>query len=659
VEVASPGEFARKSVANAHRNGGRSGIRVLHHIEMMVERRDFKHFSGRETHFVRKRDDMVGRDATERVLNLVEMFDQEIATSRLVAEQGSDLFERLRIDGTALGGAALLLFSFIVDRPGWARGDAQEARQVDRFHERFLVDKPRRRLLALLRDRNAQSVEAATVLERFTFVQGRAIVGLSLGGFVKCSVLGVCQGSPDDVAAFCAAFGRRRARYPIAFINGVEPFAFVHQIDSYPFETDLRRLGSKAVTVNELFKVRPPREALETLLRHCVPLERSETVELTHALGRVTAVGILANETLPAFARSTMDGYAVRAADTFGASESAPAYLGLCGEIAMGRLATFPVGAFETARIHTGAMLPPGADAVVMVEETNARGAEIEILGSVAPGENIVGVGEDIRAGDVAVPAGRRLRAADLGGLSALGRTQVRVVARPRIAILSTGDEVVDVAASPEIGQVRDVNAATVAAVVAAAGGTVVPCGIAPDNEAQLELRARVALDDADALVMSAGSSVSYRDYTARVVERLGAPGILVHGIAIKPGKPTLLAVAGGKPVVGLPGNPASALVLAWRVVAPLVRRLGGEVQGDEFEAEIDAVLTAPIRSRPGREDYVPCSLERDRDGIVRATPIFGKSNLIFTLVRSDGMLVVPLDRSGFATGAAVRVILP
>ncbi|MBD5607060.1 MAG: molybdopterin molybdenumtransferase MoeA, partial [Candidatus Eremiobacteraeota bacterium] len=207
---------------------------------------------------------------------------------------------------------------------------------------------------------------------------------------------------------------------------------------------------------------------------------------------------------------------------------------------------------------------------------------------------------------------------------------------------------------------VRDVNATTVAAVIAAAGGEAISCGIVPDDEAELEHAARAALVDADALIMSAGSSVSYRDFTARVVERLGSPGILVHGIAIKPGKPTLLAVAGGKPIVGLPGNPASALVLAWRIVAPLVRRLGGEAAAAaDVENAIEAVLSAPVRSRPGREDYVPCTLDRDADGSVIATPLFGKSNLIFTLVRAHGTIVVPLDRSGFAAGATVRVIVP
>jgi molybdopterin molybdotransferase len=327
-----------------------------------------------------------------------------------------------------------------------------------------------------------------------------------------------------------------------------------------------------------------------------------------------------------------------------------------------------PVGPREAVRTHTGAMLPPGADAVVMVEDTNLHpsrsgaAAEVEVLAAAAPGENVLTIGEDVRAGSTAVPAGRRLRAADAGGLAALGVTTVTVRARPRIAILSTGDEVVPVAATPGRAQVRDVNATTVAAVVTQAGGIAVPCGIAPDRAGDLERALRDALDAADAVVLSAGSSVSVRDLTAQVVARLGSPGVLVHGIAIKPGKPTVLAICDGKPVVGLPGNPVSALVVAWRVVRPLVRLLGGE-QVDEDglgdEHELSALLDVPVPSRPGREDFVPCALARDRDGVLHATPLFGSSNLIFTLVRADALIAVPLDRSGLGAGETVRVVVP
>lgn len=419
--------------------------------------------------------------------------------------------------------------------------------------------------------------------------------------------------------------------------------------------------------MSELFTVRTPADAFAAFRRVCSPIGRAEIVPLEAAQDRVVAEDVLAVETLPAFARATMDGYAVRASDTHGASEQSPAYLRLVGDVPTGVVPAAPVGTGTAVRIHTGAMLPPGADAVVMVEDTNTHAQpggvpEVEVLAAAAPGENVLAVGEDVREGDVAVPAGRRLRAADLGGLAALGVTRVRVAARPRIAILSTGDEVVPPSRTPGPAQVRDINATTLAAVVSRAGGIPVPRGIAPDDEAELELALRGALANADAVVLSAGSSVSVRDLTARVVGRLGAPGVLVHGIAIRPGKPTVLAVCDGVPIVGLPGNPASALVVAWRIVRPLVRVLGGEhVDEDGLgdERELSAILDVPLPSRPGREDFVPCRLARDADGRLHAVPIFGASNLIFTLVRSDGLIAVPLDRSGLGAGETVRVVVP
>jgi molybdopterin molybdotransferase len=414
--------------------------------------------------------------------------------------------------------------------------------------------------------------------------------------------------------------------------------------------------------VHELFTVLPPGEAFATLVRACSPVERSEIVPLTVACGRVAAEDVRAAETLPAFPRSTMDGYAVRAADTHGASEQSPAYLRVVGDVPTSVVPPVAVGPGQAVRTHTGAMVPAGADAVVMVEDTNLHGSEVEVLAAAAPGENVLAIGEDIVAGAIAVRSGRRLRAADAGGLAALGVATLRVRERPRIAILSTGDEIVPVDAVPGPAQVRDVNTTTLAATVAAAGGLPLVRGIVADDLAALEEAAASALADADALVLSAGSSVSLRDHTAEVVGRLGTPGVLVHGIAIRPGKPTVLALCDGKPVVGLPGNPASALVVAWRIVRPLVRFLGGEPIAEDGlgdERERRAVLEVSVPSRPGREDFVPCTLALDGGGGLRATPIFGASNLIFTLVRADALIAVPLDRSGLSAGEQVRVIVP
>jgi molybdopterin molybdotransferase len=311
----------------------------------------------------------------------------------------------------------------------------------------------------------------------------------------------------------------------------------------------------------------------------------------------------------------------------------------------------------SAARIHTGGMLPEGADAVVMVEQTQALGEQaIEVLRPVALGENVIPVGDDVRAGQLLFPRGQRLRPQDLGGLAGLGITNVPVVASPRVAILATGDEVVPADQDIEPGQVRDINSYTIAAQTLRAGGEPILCGIAPDDADALTRMAAAALAQADMLIISAGSSVSTRDVTARVIGELGRPGVLVHGVAMHPGKPTILASADGKPVFGLPGNPVSTMVAFDLFARPALLRMLGVFATEDTgntaspalasEATVRARLARNVASHPGSEDFVPVRLT-ERDGELWAEPVFGKSNLIFTMARADGMLRVPLDRAG------------
>jgi molybdopterin molybdotransferase len=322
-------------------------------------------------------------------------------------------------------------------------------------------------------------------------------------------------------------------------------------------------------------------------------------------------------------------------------------------------------------------MLPPGGDAVVMVENTQQLDeATIEVVRAVAVGENIIPIGDDVRVGQPLLPRGHRLRPQDLGGLAGVGINDVAVVARPRVAILATGDEVVPPEREVAPGQIRDVNTYTIAGLTRRAGGEPIPQGIAPDNLAELRRMAVVALAAADVLIVSAGSSVSTRDMTAQAIGDLGAPGVLVHGVSIHPGKPTILAVADGKPVFGLPGNPVSTMVAFELFVKPALLRLQGVVTTDStegaehdqasairsansasFVAQVRARLARNIASHPGREDFVPVRLV-ERDGAVWAEPVFGKSNLIFTMVRADGIVQVPLDRAGLYAGDDVVVRL-
>lgn len=400
----------------------------------------------------------------------------------------------------------------------------------------------------------------------------------------------------------------------------------------------------------EFFKVLLPEDALRVLLEHLPATPRPESVAAAEALGRFTARPVIAPVAVPAFPRSMMDGYAVRAQDTFGASATLPAYLTLAGEVPMGAGPGFDLRPGQCALVHTGGMLPPGADAVVMLELTQAaRADEIEVLRAVAPGENILQVGDDIAAGAELFPAGHALRAQDLGGLAALGFTSVEVARRPRVALLATGDEVVPPEVTPALGQVRDVNSYAVAGQVARAGGLPLRAGIAPDQYDALKALAQAALAEADMLVLSAGSSVSVRDMTAAVVNELGRPGLLVHGVALKPGKPAILAVCDGKPVIGLPGNPVSAMVVTELFVVPALYRLQGAAE-PPAPRTVRARLAHNVPSQAGRVDYTPARLVQ-REGETWAEPIFGKSNQIFTLVFADGMLVTPADANGLQAG--------
>lgn len=382
-----------------------------------------------------------------------------------------------------------------------------------------------------------------------------------------------------------------------------------------------------------------------------------ETVETRDALGRVTAETLFSPEPLPAFPRSTVDGYAVRSADTHGASASLPAYLAVVGEVAMGQKARVQVGVGQAALVHTGGEVPPGADAVVMLENTQpATKDQIEVVRAAAAGENVIQVGEDIRPGDEVLLPGHVLRPQDIGGLLALGITQIKVARRPVVAILATGDEVIPPETPLQPGQIRDINSYTIAGQTREAGGLPVAMGIVPDDFDALRRRTAAALAQADMVVLSAGSSVSVRDMTARVFDELGEPGVLVHGVALKPGKPTILGLVNGKPVIGLPGNPVSAMVVYSLFGAPMIWRLQGAPPQEK--PSLSATLAVNVPSTAGREDFVPARLRRDQAGALWAEPIFGKSNMIYTLVRADGLIHVPMDATGLRAGEQVEVRL-
>ena len=425
----------------------------------------------------------------------------------------------------------------------------------------------------------------------------------------------------------------------------------------------------------EFLSLLPPDEALTLLLSHLLQtVTDSERIEVSSSLGRVLAEDIIAPHPLPDFQRSTVDGYAVRARDTHGASDSLPAYLKLNGEVPMGDAPEFKVGAGQCSLIHTGGMVPDGADAVVMLEYTGQTGSdEIEVVRAVAEGENVIRVGEDVAQGQVVQTKGSLIRPAEIGGLMALGITEVNVIAKVRVGLISTGDEVVHPGASPRPGQVRDVNSYTLKALVEKAGGIAQLYGIVPDRFEAVKQIAGIALSESDLLIITAGSSASTRDMTADVIRSLGAPGVLVHGVNTRPGKPTILGACDGKPVIGLPGNPVSALVNGYLFVVPVIEKLLGMLPRPK--PSVAARLTVNLPSQAGREDWWPVRLttetprHRDSKAVGNhaslpgkadflAEPIFGKSNLIFTLASADGLLRIHADATGVSAGEVVEVFL-
>lgn len=420
--------------------------------------------------------------------------------------------------------------------------------------------------------------------------------------------------------------------------------------------------------MTEFFNVLPPDEARALLFSHLTSPMPPETIATETALGRVTAESLHAPHALPAFRRSTMDGYAVRAVDTYGASATLPAFLTVTGEVKMGEAADMTLDVGEAALVHTGGMIPDTADAVVQVEWTQTMGDisipdrpvtfpyEIEILRSVADGQNVLQVGEDVRQSAEVLPAGHLLRPQDLGGLLALGITEVAVARQPHVAVLSTGDEVVPPSETTGPGQIRDINSYTIAGQIRQAGGLPDLIGIIPDNFDALQTAARQALEHHDMIVMSAGSSVSVRDMTVQVIDSLGRPGVLFHGVATRPGKPTIVGVVGQKMVLGLPGNPVSAMIQFEMFGTPALWRLQG-LHTLPRRGMVKAKISQNVSSESGREDYVPARLEETAEGLV-AIPVFGKSNLIYTLINADGMLKVPINKNGLEAGEMVEVRL-
>lgn len=402
-----------------------------------------------------------------------------------------------------------------------------------------------------------------------------------------------------------------------------------------------------------MLSVKTPEEVLALIEEEFAPLPgRGERVPLGAALGRVLEEDVTAGEYVPGFDRSTVDGYALRARDTFGCSDAIPAILRLTGQVLMGQGAEQNLEPDCCIAVPTGGAVPAGADSVVMLEYTEDYGdGSIGIAKAAAPGQNMIFKGDDVYPGKPVLAAGRLLTDRDIGALAAIGCTRVPVVKKPRVGILSTGDELVPPEQLPGPGQIRDVNGPMLQAIFTAAGAEVTDYGIIKDEEKQLKVALKAAQNTCDLVVISGGSSVGVKDATCRVIESLGT--LLLHGIAIKPGKPTILGKCGGKPIVGLPGHPVAAYFVTKLFVLPLLRRLMGQkVQTFTVTARLSESLSA----NHGRAQY-QCVKLRQTGDFLTAHPIRSKSGLITTLAGADGFFCISRDCEGLPEGAEIQVI--
>jgi molybdopterin molybdotransferase len=409
--------------------------------------------------------------------------------------------------------------------------------------------------------------------------------------------------------------------------------------------------------MKEFFKVQTPDELYKKLDRF-KPLA-SERVNIEDSFYRVLSEDISSPMNLPEFRRSTVDGFALKAKDTYGASEKNPAIIRLVGEIPMGKISNMEIREGEAIKVATGGMVPNGADAVQMIEFTECvDSGTLHVFKTLSPLENVIQVGEDVKAGETILHKGHLIRPQDIGLMAGLGKTDVHVYLRPRVGIISSGDEIIPIDRIPAPGEIRDINRYTIVSMVKETGGTPFFLGIAKDLFNDLKKKIELGLRESDIVVITGGSSVGTLDLTREVLQSLPGTEILAHGISIRPGKPTLLADIQGKPFLGLPGHPVSAIVIFHFFGKPLLKILSGlSREMIRHQIKVKAKASRNIPSVPGREDYVRVKLE-ERDGTFWAHPIFGKSGAIAHLVQANGLIRIGMNEEGLEEGEEAEVFL-
>ena len=401
-------------------------------------------------------------------------------------------------------------------------------------------------------------------------------------------------------------------------------------------------------------------DKLENAMKSCMP--ETEWVPVLKALDRIAAEDVICTEDIPGFDRSTMDGYAVVARDTQGAGESMPTFLDLVGEVEMGKEPEFELSSGQCAYVPTGGMLPHGADAVAMVEYCQPFGPDkIAVYSPLSSGHNMVHAGDDVRCGEVLVRMGRKIRPSDMGLLSAAGKTEIKVHKLWKIYIISTGDEIVPPEAMPSPGQVRDVNSAGLLGEALSQGFDVTGLEVVCDSQDVLTDKVRSAMKECDVVVISGGSSQGKKDATEAVIDSLTSSGAFIHGLAVKPGKPTIIGF--DEPtectVIGLPGHPVAALLLFRIIVGGIWKRLTGSAEAEK-EIAVDAVMVSNIAASPGRKTFQLVTMDYEHidleTGLPQAVPVLGKSGLIRTMSAADGYIVMDVNDEGLSRGERVKV---
>ena len=415
--------------------------------------------------------------------------------------------------------------------------------------------------------------------------------------------------------------------------------------------------------MREFLELNPPEKFWEEIKSFLSNKSLSrEKLNLENSLGRILAEDIFSPVDLPPFSRSTVDGYAVKAADTAGASASMPTYFEIAGSIEMGKGTELKLKNGQAAAIPTGGMLPEGADAVLMIEDTEKIDENtIESFKSLAAGENLVQKAEDIAAGELLFKKGHKLMARDIGALAGLGITEFNAFSRAEVSVISTGDELISAEAEADAGQIRDINSYSITSYLNKIGAAAKKVGIVEDKFEKLKEAVKNELGQ-DLVLISGGSSVGIKDMTIDLLNSLGEPGVLLHGLAIKPGKPTILAVIEDTIVIGLPGHPASAWTVNNILVAEIVRVLNGEKEAAEIGIKenkypIKAQLTRSLVSDKGREEYIPVRIIKENNKLL-AEPLLGKSSLITNLAHGNALLRVPRNQEGKEKGELVELTL-